>query len=329
MNSTALRAVTGRRRAVGRIGVGAVILVAMLLLAGACTYLPAPRVPRPPLPLRVPAASRAPVPDAVLVEHEDLGGGSMTGVLAAGDETVRFQLRRRQAQAAPRPFVLLLPILAGGEDLLDSVAQRMLDRGFDVAFCARVGSALKPPQRGPELDDLFRRTVLHQRILLRWLQHADGVAPSGWFALGMSMGGMVASVLAALEPGLDGVAICLAGGDMGGMMLRSSEGRVRKWLTWRRTTDGVGDDHLAWEVRAWLHHEPLDFAAGVPTGKVLFVSARFDTVVPRWHQDLLWEALGRPARMDVALGHYTAALAIDPILGAVADHFRALAGVAR
>lgn len=267
------------------------------------------------------ASSRA-VADPVVVERTDLDHGSLRGVLAAGDETVRFELRRRPPDGAPRPLVLLLPILAGGEDLLDGVARRLLDQGFDVAFCARVGAALRPPQRAPELDDLFRRTVLHQRLLLRWLRHQPDVAPSGWFALGMSMGGMVATVLAALEPGLDGVAICLSGGDMGGMMLRSSEGRVQNWLAFRRTTDGVGDDHLAWEVRQYLRHEPVAFAAAIPTAKVLFVSAAFDTVVPRRHQDLLWEALGRPARLSVPLGHYTAALTIDPILRAAAAHFR-------
>lgn len=281
-----------------------------------------PRHPRPLLPPPVTASSGA-VAEPVVVERTDLDHGSLRGVLAAGDETVRFELRRRPPAGTARPLVLLLPILAGGEDLLDGVARRLLDQGFDVAFCARVGSALRPPQRAPELDDLFRRTVLHQRMLLRWLRHQPEVAPSGWFALGMSMGGMVATVLAALEPGLDGVAICLSGGDLGGMMLRSSEGRVQRWLQWRRTTDGVGDDHLAWEVRQYLHHEPLAFAAAIPTGKVLFVSAAFDTVVPRRHQDLLWEALGRPARLVVPLGHYTAALTIDPILRAAAAHFRA------
>jgi pimeloyl-ACP methyl ester carboxylesterase len=291
----------------------------LALLCGACTLLPAPRQPRPALP--PPAASAAAVADVDVVECTDLGGGSMRGVLVAGDETVRFHLRRRSAEGAPRPLVLLLPILAGGDDLLDGVALRLLEQGFDVAFCARVGSALKPPQRGPELDELFRRTVLHQRILLRWLR--DGaIAPGGCFALGMSMGGMVATVLAALEPELRGVAICLAGGDLGGMMLHSTEARVQNWLAWRRTTDGVGDDHLAWEVRQFLHHEPLAFAPCVPTAKVLFVSAAFDTVVPPRNQDLLWEALGRPARMVVPLGHYTAALAIDPILRAAAAHFR-------
>lgn len=290
-------------------------------LLSACSYLPAPRHARSPLPLHAPAASAASVAEAQLVEHSELEGGGLRGVLCAGDETVRFEVRRRPAVAGPRALVLLLPILAGGDDLLDSVAGRLLDHGFDVAFCARVGSALKPPQRGPELDDLFRRTVLHQRILLHWLRRT-GPEPAGCFALGMSMGGMVATVLAALEPRLDGVAICLAGGDLGGMIARSSESRVRKWVRWRQETDGLGEDGLCWEVRRCLHHEPLAFAPSVATEKVLFVGAVFDSVVPARHQDLLWEALGRPARMAVPLGHYTAALAIDPILGAAAAHFR-------
>jgi len=64
-------------------------------------------------------------------------------------------------------------------------------------------------------------------------------------------------------------------------------------------------------------------ASAIATDKVLFVSADFDDVVPQSNQDLLWEALGRPARMNVPLGHYTAVLAIGPILTAAACHFAA------
>ena len=56
----------------------------------------------------------------------------------------------------------------------------------------------------------------------------------------------------------------------------------------------------------------------------MFVSAQFDTVVPERNQDLLWEALGRPARMRVPFGHYTSALAISSVLAAAAEHFTAL-----
>lgn len=247
-------------------------------------------------------------------------GDLTTGELVAAGETVRFRLHRREGGEGPRPLVLLLPILAGGDDLLASVARRTRDLGFDVAWCMRAGGALRPGQRAADLDDLFRRTVLHQRVLLAWLRAEH--PPDGLFVLGMSMGGMVATVLTALEPDVDGTALCLAGADLAGLIACSTEVRVRRWTEWRQETDGVGRDHVQWELEQFLRYEPLPFAAAIPTEKVLLVGATFDTVVPPRHQDLLWEALGRPARLYVPLGHYSAALAIDPILAAAADHFR-------
>ena len=296
--------------------------VTVALWASACGYVATPSQPRPPLPLAANAPVEARVPDATLTASERLSDGSRRGVLAAGDESVRFRLWRDE-EAAPRPLVLLVPTLAGGEDLLDPVARRMRGHGFDVATCARVESALRPPQRGPDVEELFRRTVLHQRILLRWLRSDPGAAPSSTFVLGMSMGGMVAAVLAAQEPDVAATAICLSGANLAGLVLCSSEARVRRWVDWRRDEDGIGDGDLEWELRQYLHHEPLAFAAAVPAGEGLFVGAALDTVVPPRHQDLLWEALGRPARLTVALGHYTAAIAIDPILAAAAAHFDA------
>lgn len=291
------------------------------LLAAACSYVPPPSCPRPALPVRVEPRE---VPVAALVERNDLGEGGLAGVLEASGERVRFRLHRGDPAVA-RPLVLIVPILAGGADLLDGIAQQMLRRGFDVAACDRVDSAMRPPQRTRDLDELFRRTVLHQRILLRWLAATVDPGPAGTFVLGISMGGMIAAVVAATEPGVDGVAVCLAGGDLAGMVLCSSEPRVQRWLAWRRAEDGIGDGQIAWEMRQFLRHEPLRFAAGVATEKVLFVSAAFDSVVPQRHQDLLWEALGRPARLCVPMGHYSAVVAIDPILTATAEHFRGLA----
>jgi pimeloyl-ACP methyl ester carboxylesterase len=266
------------------------------------------------------AVAAQPLPSLTESETEtDHDSGHTTGVLVAGDETVRFRLRRHATPG--RPMVLLVPILAGGEDLMDQVANRLVDRGFDTALCARVGPALKPPQRAAELDDLFRRTVLHQRLLLHWLRHGDA-PPEHIFVLGISLGGMVATVLTAVEPTLSGTALVLSGAGIADLVVVSSEPRVQAWRRWRHTEDAVGDDHLRWELGTRMRHEPLRFAGAIATRKVLFVGGIFDTVVPAWHQDLLWEALGRPARLDVPLGHYSAALAIGPILDAAANHFR-------
>lgn len=310
-----------------------VTILLLLACLTACTVQPAPRYPRPAL-LRTPPPVA--MPELVELAHHD--NGRSKGILVGGGEQVQFEIRRAASTPNPdgisnpdgtpnpigtaRPMVLLVPILAGGSELMGLVAQRLAAHGFDVAFCKRAGRALSPPQRGPELDELFRRTVLHQRLLLKWLRHANRPPPS-LHVLGISMGGIISTVLAAIDQDLRSAAICLAGADLANLMLVSSESRVQKWLTWRQETDGIGLDSLHWELSQSLSHEPARYAASVPTEKVLFVSAALDTVVPRRNQSLLWEGLGRPERLDVPFGHYTAAMALDRVIGAAADHFHA------
>lgn len=289
-------------------------------LACSCGYTPPPAFPRPALQLPTEIAARYAVDgEPRLLASRPVDDDHTTGELLAGPDHVRFHLWR---SADPgRPLVLLVPILAGGEDLMSGLARRLLARGFDVAWCDRVAPALRPPQRGPDLEALFVATVRHQRLLLSHLHHT--LAPPAVFVLGVSLGGMVATVLAALEPAIDAVAICLSGGDVGRLVLVSGESRVQHWVRWRHEVDGIGDDGLRWELANYVRSDPIHFAAYVATDKVAFVSASLDEVAPRRHQDLLWEGLGRPQRFTVPLGHYSAVLALEWILDAVAGTFTA------
>lgn len=301
------------------------LTLGLALVGAACSYQPAPTRPRPMLPPTIPPRVAAPaIAPPATKQLTQVGPDRWRGeLLAAADaEVVEFELWRTDGER--RPLVLLVPILAGGASLMEMVGQRLQERGFDIAFCGRAGAALKEPQRGPELEELFRRTVLHQRLLLAWLRAPEHEPPTATFVLGMSLGGIVATAVAALEPELAGIAICLSGGDLPRLVPASSERRVQTWVDWRRRHDGVGTDELVWELAHHLTLEPVAMAASVPTEKVLFVSAALDTVIPRANRQILWEALGRPAQFAVPWGHYSAFLAIDPIVGAAAAHFQAL-----
>lgn len=308
----------GRRAAIARTALAAV-------LAG-CSFANAPATPRPPLSAAALGLRIDEVPEPQLQTLVQRSPGRFQGMLTAEGEEVAFEWRTAPEDPG-RPVVLLVPILAGGDDLMDQVANRVQAHGFDVAFCARAGGAMRQGQRGKDLDELFRRTVLRQRLVLKWLRERHA-APSAQFVLGISLGGMVTTVLAAEEPGLAGIAICLSGGDIKDLIATSSEGRVQRWREWRRREDGIGDDELRGELEQCLTHEPLRYAPAIPTERVLLVEATLDTVVPPRHQDLLWEALGRPARYSVPLGHYSAALAIDSIVDQVAHHFSTRCDVA-
>lgn len=300
---------------------GLATLTAVLAPMLACTYTPAPAFPRPPLPLdpAVRARYQPPANPGAPRFVAAPGGVVYDGELCAGDETIRFHLF--PAADKERPLVLLVPILAGGDDLMRTLARRFVARGFHAAFCERAGPALRPPQRGRELERLFQRTVIHQRLTLECLRRRPEIAPSATFACGISLGGMVTSVLAAVEPTLDGAAICLAGADLPSILLDSAESRIETWRAWRRTNDGLAGSPLRDELARSLWSDPLHLAPCVAADRVLMVATDFDEVVRPRHQRTLWEALGRPQRLSLPLGHYSAALALDSIVDAIADFF--------
>lgn len=303
--------------------VRATFVALVCLAAQACSYVDAPAHPRPALAVPEAVAKRFELPGPVeLLALDRLGDGStLSGDLGCGPETVHFTLHL--AERTDAPLVLLVPILGGGDELLRTMARRFVERGYHAVHCARVGSALRPPQRGPDLEAMIVRTVLHQRAVLTWLESCREVRPRAIFACGASMGGIVTTLLAAIEPRLSGAAMCLAGADLPAILADSTEPRVVRWREWRREADGIAGAPLEQELRANLRSDPLRFAAYVPTDRVFLVSATLDDVVRKSHQDLLWEALGRPQRVAVPLGHYTTALALDPLMSSIADFFDA------
>ena len=290
-------------------------------LAG-CTTTGAPSHPRPALPL-----------PADVIERYELGGEVIEeflvpladdprvfrGRLTCGEEHPEFHLVL--PERTPAPFLLCLPILAGGSDLMQFIAHDMADRGYVVAWGKRVQSALKPHQSPRDVETLFRRSIVHNRAVLAWARRQTWVTPGADALLGISTGGILAGTMLAVEPELSAGILILAGGDLPDLLQNSSESRIVKWREHRRQEDAKTDAEWTERLRRELHSDPARCAAYVPTGKVFMVVAGLDTVVPSRNRELLWEGFGRPARMQLPLfSHYSAVLGILPVLSA-ADGF--------
>ena len=244
------------------------------------------------------------------------------GYLHAGAEHAEFEVVLPESATAQRPvpFVLCLPILAAGDNLLWAIGAALGSKGYAVGWTRRVAPALRPPQRGWDLEVLCRRTVIHDRMLLVWARRQAELDPERLGALGVSFGGMVATALLAVEPDLKGAAVCLAGADLAGLVRDCSENRVQTWTRWRQCADGIGEAELVREIEREAGSEPARMGVYVAAERVLLVGATYDTVIPRPFQDLLWESLGRPIRFLVPFGHYSAVLALGRVLDEV-DRF--------
>lgn len=299
------------------------------ILTSGCVTAPAPQRPRPALPLPAALATEFAFDALVATQSFAVVGGDRDllhwrGELRSGDETARFHVLCALG-AGPRPLVVCLPILAGGGDLMWTVASGIAARGYAAAWVERVAPALRIGESGQQLDTLFRRTLYHNRMLLRWSERrADLFAPGQRAVLGLSTGGMVGAVFLALEPGLVAGALCLAGADLPSLLLATSESRVVRWRATRATDHGLAGTCLRRELERELTVDPARFGAYVATDRVLLVHAGLDDVVPERNHTLLWESLGRPRDLRLSwLGHYTTALALDAVLDAVAEFYAA------
>ena len=296
------------------------ILCAILPLAllGCVTHsAPILTRPAPELPeeLAAPHKLRNPVKEEFLVPVS-ADRRIFRGVVRCGKERAEFHFvsPKTKSPNEKAPFLLCLPILGGGGDLMQFIAEVMAERGFAVAWTKRPGSALRQGQHGHELNDIFARTVRWNRMVLAWARRQPGLAADAQGLLGLSSGGFVGTVLLALEPTLLGGVISLAGADIADIALHSTEGRIVRWRRSRAAADGAGKDMLLRELRRELQTEPAHYAPYVETDRVFLVGARLDTVVPQRNRDLLWESFGRPERLTVPLAHYTSVFALGRIL---------------
>lgn len=317
-----------RRGPVRPVALSVSLLVSLLLLPAACVTHPRPNTTRPPLPLQKEILTRYALPGPVQEEFLvpiDTQRRTFRGSLTCGAERCEFRLmlpkNTRDAGERP-PLVLCVPILAGGKSLMWFLATALSERGYAVAWASRAGRAMSRGQRSVDLEQLFRRTLKHNRMVLAWARQQHDLFRPQQAVFGISMGGMVGSVLMALEPDLVAGVLCLAGGDLADIIQHSTEDRIVRWRQWRQQHDGLGPSQLAREIQREVLTEPLRFGPHVPSNKVFLVATRLDEVVPMRNQDLLWESLGRPERLVMPLSHYTAALGFGRILSH-ADRFLA------
>ena len=213
--------------------------------------------------------------------------------------------------ALPAPFVLVLPILAGGESITERVCVTLARRGIAAGTIERRWRLFKEKETIDELEAKLVRAVRVQRAFLAWVAEREGIDRGRIGCFGISMGGILATLLAAVEPRLDCAVICLAGGDFGELAVSADEIRLERWVRERLAADGISASELQERIRRDFEVEPLRFAPAVDPRRVLFVAARWDGVIPRPSREALWHALGEPERVDIPLGHYTSILALD------------------
>jgi dienelactone hydrolase len=205
------------------------------------------------------------------------------------------------------PTVLILPISGGVDFSVKSFARHFASHGFN---CAAVHNRKAEPDEtgsAEEIENYFRQTVLDNRQALDFLVARQEVDADKLGCLGLSLGGIKASLLAGVDERLKCCVFGLAGGSIADITVSSGEKEIKESVK-RFVKDDVTAEDIHTELSDKIMTDPLKLAEYIDARNVLMFIASFDRVVPRKCGDKLWEAIGRPEVIYLFSGHYTSFL---------------------
>ncbi len=212
-----------------------------------------------------------------------------------------------------RHGIVVPPILAGDYEVSTLFASSFASRGYSCLRFERRVEWLDAEREPEVLGPLVAQYVEDIRRGIAWWSEAgDLSAPLGLF--GVSMGAIIGTVLAAREPSLGPAVLCMGGGPLTEVLTTAREEMFddfRSDLTKR--LGGWESALMPRFVRSMKGHDPIEMAPLLDPSRVLFVGTIFDRVIHPTHQNRLWEALGRPRRIRLPCGHYSAALFVPLI----------------
>jgi len=211
-----------------------------------------------------------------------------------------------------RPAVVVLHILGADFPLSRYMAARLADRGVAALFLklpyyGERRPAAAVPNAKPFLSSDIERTILAMRQGICdvrratcWLNSRPDIDGNRLGVSGISLGGIVSSVVAAVDPSIREGAFLLAGGDLSKILWEMPEGAAYRAL-WIRSGRTLSDLKSLTDP-----FDPLTYASRLVGKRVFMMAGKVDEVVPPSSARALWDAAGRPPIRWYDCGHYSA-----------------------
>jgi cephalosporin-C deacetylase-like acetyl esterase len=159
----------------------------------------------------------------------------------------------------------------------------------------------------------MRQGVCDVRRAVTWLASRPEVDADHLGVSGISLGGIVSSVVAAVDPAISQGTFIMAGGNVARILWEMPEAApFRK--QWENSGKGLAD--LESLTRPY---DPLTYADRLKTKRILMFGANVDEVIPPECTTALWEKAGRPPIHWYDCGHYSAIGYLMPAIRMTAE----------
>jgi len=226
---------------------------------------------------------------------------STLNVFGTENIKVDYYVQKKQGKF---PTVLVLPIAGGIDFLVESFANYFASHGFNCAIVHNREVELKGISSAEEAENYFRQAVLDNRQVLDYLVQRKEVDENKLGCLGLSLGGIKAGIVSAVDERLKCTVIGLAGGSIADIAISSQERDIKNYV--RELIEmGISSEIVHAELSERVETDPLKLAEYMDARNVLMYIAMFDRVIPRECGDRLWKAIGKPEVVYLFSGHFS------------------------
>lgn len=226
-----------------------------------------------------------------------------------------------------RPAVLLLHYLRGSFLPMESAGVQFAQEGLVamLLYLPHYGrrQAAAPEKRLRFLSADVPATVANvvqavqdARRAGDWLASRPEVDPTRIGVFGVSLGAVVGSIVAGVEPRFTRHVLVAGGGDLASIVLNGGPELTEVAAALKE--GGWTPEKLAAALRPV---EPLSLAPRVDGPEVRLFNATKDQIIPRAATERLWEAMGRPPITWLESDHYGVALHFPRIVKDAVGHF--------
>ena len=227
-----------------------------------------------------------------------------------------------------RPAVIVLHILGADFPLSRYLAARLADRGVAALFVKLPYYGERRPAAGGLNSKRFlsadiertvtamRQGICDVRRAACWLSSRPEIDRRRLGVAGISLGGIVSAVAAAVDPAIQEGAFLLAGGDLSRILWEMPE--AASFRSWWTASGRTRDDLKALTDP----FDPLRYAHRLAGKRVFMMAGLVDEVIPPDSVRALWEAAGRPPIRWYDCGHYSAVGFLLPGIRQTVDFFR-------
>lgn len=213
---------------------------------------------------------------------------------------------KRPYSEKPVPLVVVLPTIEGSTPLEPEITSNLCGKKM-ASIVAEISDNSVPeemPSWGIE-DRRNRDSVMAIRTILDYAETDARFDKNKMGLIGLSQGGVTASLLAAVEADrLKAVVMAVGVGNIPYILANSTNSNVSALRDRRMKHLGLASvEQYEDELRQTVKYDPLYFAPLVRTDRLLMVMAQSDTVVPYIAQQEQYEKFGRPSQELYSGGH--------------------------